>query len=142
MAYNNIYNEYYRDQNYIAEVNIFNNLVLNRAWRKDYFTSALPWQQRGTAPALPITGTGTLGIDLQNIYQNAFGVPIKAWNASLGVGALTVDDLDGKNALVDWLQESSTVQLDNATTFDVSDLRVAFQVQMDGTQCTFRSSLY
>lgn len=128
-AYNLIYNEYYRDQNYITEIAKTNNVIQYRAWRKDYFTSALPWQQRGTAPALPVTGTGTLGIDLSNIYQNDSGTPIKAWNAALGVGALTVNNLDSKNALVDWLQESKTVQLDNTTTFDVSDLRVAFQIQ-------------
>lgn len=129
MAYASIYNEYYRDQIYIPEISLSNNTVQFRAWRKDYFTSALPWQQRGTAPALPISGTGTLGIDFSNIYQNDLGTPIKAWNAGMGVGVLTVNDLNSKAALVDWLQESKTVQLDNATTFDVSDLRVAFQIQ-------------
>ena len=34
-----------------------NDVIKNRNWEKDYFTSSLPWQQRGTAPALPISGT-------------------------------------------------------------------------------------
>ena len=33
------------------------NQVAYRCWEKDYFTSALPWQQRGTAPAIPVSGT-------------------------------------------------------------------------------------
>ena len=33
------------------------NQVAYRCWAKDYFTSALPWQQRGTSPAIPISGT-------------------------------------------------------------------------------------
>ena len=56
-AYNLVYNEYYRDENLQTEVALNNEVILNRAWEKDYFTSSLPWQQRGTAPALPISGT-------------------------------------------------------------------------------------
>jgi hypothetical protein len=55
-AYNRIYNEFYRDENLIPEVLETNESILNRAWEKDYFTSSLPWQQRGIAPALPISG--------------------------------------------------------------------------------------
>ena len=55
-AYNLVYNEYYRDETLIAEVAETNESILRRAWAKDYFTSALPWQQRGTAPSLPISG--------------------------------------------------------------------------------------
>ena len=55
-AYAKIYNQYYRDETLISEVAESNESILLRAWTKDYFTSALPWQQRGTAPALPISG--------------------------------------------------------------------------------------
>ena len=51
-AYNRIYNEYYRDENLITEVAETSEIILNRCWEKDYFASALPWQQRGTAPAV------------------------------------------------------------------------------------------
>ena len=56
-AYNRVYNEFYRDENLINKVAETNESILNRAWEKDYFTSSLPWQQRGIAPALPISGT-------------------------------------------------------------------------------------
>lgn len=66
-AYQLIYNEYYRDQNLITEVEIPQNMGIeldanlenlltlrNRAWEKDYATSALPWTQRGAEVALPL----------------------------------------------------------------------------------------
>ena len=56
-AYNFVWNEFYRDENLQTEIALTNEAILNRCWTKDYFTSALPWQQRGTAPALPIAGT-------------------------------------------------------------------------------------
>ena len=68
-AYQLIYNEYYRDQNLINEIDFskgsgFENTAViekllslrNRCWQKDYFTSALPWTQRGVEVRLPING--------------------------------------------------------------------------------------
>lgn len=65
-AYTLIYNEYYRDQNLQTEIpiaktsgietstQIENCFILRyRAWEKDYFTSALPWTQRGVEASLP-----------------------------------------------------------------------------------------
>lgn len=58
-AYYMIWNEYFRDQNLSSEIPIDlgsgiedlslpkNGALLKRAWEKDYFTSALPWAQRG-----------------------------------------------------------------------------------------------
>jgi len=65
-AYQLIYNEYYRDQNLSVPVPITKNstttsdeitellILRNRAWEKDYFTSALPWAQRGDEVTLPM----------------------------------------------------------------------------------------
>lgn len=64
-AYNLIWNEYYRDQNlqtpidyekdqdgdFTVPVNLIE--IKKRAWEKDYFTSALPWPQRGADVLLP-----------------------------------------------------------------------------------------
>lgn len=63
-AYQLIYNEYFRDQNLIdpvvfskaggAETNQENIMTMrSRAWEKDYFTSALPFAQKGAAVELP-----------------------------------------------------------------------------------------
>ena len=66
-----IYNEYYRDQNLTSEIEFSRDggsieaittnplLVLRRrAWEKDYFTSALPWVQRGPEVTVPVSGAG------------------------------------------------------------------------------------
>ena len=56
-AYNFIWNSFYRDETLQAALDInVSDTILRRAWEKDYFTSSLPWQQRGIAPALPISG--------------------------------------------------------------------------------------
>lgn len=71
-AYQLIYNEYYRDQNLTDPVDFsldsgligpsggLDNLLKlrRRAWEKDYFTSALPWLQRGPEVSVPINGIG------------------------------------------------------------------------------------
>lgn len=51
-AYNFIWNEYFRNENLDSEVSLDNESILNVRWNKDYFTSCLPWQQRGVAPVL------------------------------------------------------------------------------------------
>lgn len=86
-AYNLIWNEYFRAENFQAELPIvpqndpvelelnltkkpdgspteYSNPVYNYMpqrvnWSRDLLTTALPFQQRGTAGALPITGTGS-----------------------------------------------------------------------------------
>nr|QJB19329.1 MAG: major capsid protein [Microvirus sp.] len=124
-AYNLVYNEYYRDENLQTEIALTNETILNRAWEKDYFTSSLPWQQRGTAPALPISGTtnavfpssifaqGTSGLQM---YFDVFDNKFYSNNASFPA--------DAKASL-----DSNTVDLSAASTFDIADLRLAFQIQ-------------
>lgn len=65
-AYQMIFNEYYRDQNLIPEVNYGlsdgNNIpnftalttLRRRAWEHDYFTAALPFAQKGDAVDIPL----------------------------------------------------------------------------------------
>ena len=119
-AYNLIYNEFYRDENLQSEVPLSSETLKYRNWEKDYFTSSLPWQQRGIAPALPISGIGhatwpavsTAGtpFDLQAVY--AAGTNWQPYNPST------------KSFL-----ENNSIDLSTATTFNVADLRLAFQIQ-------------
>ncbi len=140
-SYNFIWNEYYRDENLCDEVSLNNGTLLYRAWKKDYFTSALPWQQRGVSPALPISGVipvsfgtdfvlnsprvvGTgLGSGLKAVVEGSTGSGSIFTRNSMNPGSYDVDSINGTPVM------SGTVNLENATTFDVAVLREAFQIQ-------------
>lgn len=67
--------DYYRDRNYVADdsflplasgTTVDNNLIDTlfyprfRDWQKDYFTSSLPWTQRGNEVLMPLQGSGVV----------------------------------------------------------------------------------
>ncbi len=145
-SYNLCWNEFYRDENLCDEVALSNSTILYRAWKKDYFTSSLPWQQRGVSPALPISGTlpvnfgGTSfvldGPFFANIMEDNF--QLQAFRANvggsdrilLGRSASPSNFEDGEVSKVFGESNiSGTVDLKNASTFDVAVLREAFQIQ-------------
>lgn len=128
-AYNFIYNEYYRDETLQTELVLDGNEDLqNRCWEKDYFTSALPWQQRGTAPAMPVSGTTNAAYTDPNLFTPATG----AFNMQLsGTAADTriyTTNSTARTNLINVLN-SNVVDFSDATTFDIADLRLAFQLQ-------------
>lgn len=126
-AYNLIYNEWYRDQTAITEVALNSTTIKRRAWEKDYFTSALPWQQRGTAPALPISGTIDIdGKDEDIIFTDEGGVQTSRVSADTFVVKVPDNAVSGD---IRWSNPALEVDVSGATTFDVADLRLAFQTQ-------------
>ena len=126
-AYNLVYNEYYRDENLQTEVALTNETILNRGWEKDYYASALPWQQRGTAPALPISGT-TSAVWLQSQIAPTPPSHNSGFSNLAGDNAFyTTANPNNVNALNFF--NTNTVDLSSATTFDIADLRLAFQIQ-------------
>lgn len=127
-AYNYIWNEYYMDETLDTPVNIGDQNILYRRWPKDYFTSAMETQQRGTAPSLPISGTGFAD------FTNAFGTPSGSYaTIMVARGNDLLDTYDSTHSIDDPAAISAlnknTVDLSTATTFDVHDIRYAVQVQ-------------
>lgn len=138
-AYNAIYNEFYRDETLIAELAFAAEDLQIRAWEKDYFTSCLPWQQRGIAPALPLSGTTNAEFP-GDITSSAFTWPaISAANmtnmvfdsgAIVPYNAGTKGTLEkGEATIAEADLDTNVVDFADATTFDVADLRLAFQIQ-------------
>lgn len=114
-AYNRVWNEYYRDENLQDEVLETNEAILNRCWTKDYFTSALPWQQRGTSPALPIAGSTSA------VFSSGF---VSGMTSLIYDPTNHAPDAGGRAML-----NNNVVDLSTASTFDIADLRLAFQIQ-------------
>lgn len=148
-AYVKIWNEYYRDENLVDECSPFNNTILYRSWKKDYFTSALPWQQRGISPALPISGTVPVNMSslvLDNVSAEMLGENnnyrllhldrgsggsspfyLQLESGASSSSTLLEGSVDKIKGTV--LSQDGTVNLANASTFDVAVLREAFQIQ-------------
>lgn len=141
-AYTMIYNEYYRDQNLEQPISIpltsgifpVNKSTLDgdggpsfvclrhRAWEKDYFTSALPWVQRGADVRIPLSGNAPLAAtngstdftfkaDLPNGTANP--VTVKSSNTT-GSG---------------WNNVDLYADLSNATSSTVNELRRGIRLQ-------------
>jgi len=143
-AYSLIYNQWFRDQNLQNSVLVdksdspdysasTNYILLRRGKRHDYFTSALPWPQKGgnavTLPlgtSAPIQGTGVVhsydyyGVSSQPVPLGQTGV-----NPTGSTGDRTWSTTQGM-----WVTPGSLyADLSSATAATINQLRQSFQIQ-------------
>ena len=145
-AYNLIYNEWFRDENIQDSVTVdvgdgpddFSDYeLLRRGKRYDYFTSCLPFPQKGTDVSLPLGTTAPLVSTGSEINFTVGGESSSgnrklmmvsgsgdtAWNAYDSYAGNAAFGSDGTTI------SSAEVDLSTATAATINDLRLAFQTQ-------------
>lgn len=151
-AYNLVYNEWYRDQNLQNSVTVDtgdgpdlpgNYVLLRRGKRHDYFTSCLPWPQKGDAVTLPLgqtapvlgngkalqmtDGATTSSLRWSTAVSFDAGTPA---GANLGAALASQAYANGIGMGVVTAGDSGLIaDLSNATAATINQLRQAFQIQ-------------
>nr|AVQ10251.1 putative major capsid protein [Gokushovirinae environmental samples] len=148
-AYNRIYNEWFRDQNLQNSVTLdlgdgpdtpANYVLLRRGKRHDYFTSCLPWPQKGPAVNIPLGGNApVVGIGKFNTSYAAASGPVYETTGLNAAGYANYRDISDASANSTFYVKQQVVggnnvpaiyaDLTQATAATINQLRQAFQIQ-------------
>mgnify|MGYP003440184179 CR=1 FL=1 len=142
-AYNLIWNEWFRDENLQNSVVVdvddgpdvpTDYVLLRRGKRHDYFTSCLPWPQKGPSVPLPLgTQAPVKGIGLLNHLASANYVGVRETGGTTANYPFGINGNSGFVAVSSTLNASGFPQiyadLTQATGSTINALRQSFQIQ-------------
>lgn len=144
-AYNLIYNEWFRDENLQDSlevptgdgpdpINKYN--LVRRGKRHDYFTSCLPWPQKGPGVELPLGAIANLNGTL-SVPGGSYALSVNTDGNSLShnpnwtwqSGSSVNPTITVPTNRIDMSKSGVTVDLSSATAITINSLRQAFQLQ-------------
>lgn len=135
-AYNLIWNEWFRDENLQNSVvvdlddgpdTVADYILLRRGKRPDYFTTALPWPQKGASVSLPLGTAAPIRTDALTAADvsviNSAGTYTKLGQSDAGSSYVFI------SGTVSTAGDRLYADLSAATAATINQLRQSFQIQ-------------